>query len=137
MKAWSNSAVRMLGDSMPLDQITRILAEEVFTGKSEEIIAEQQEKKKHLLGEHARGSPGVISANLVAAEARLSAEIAIGLIRAKSEALLLALEKARTPFTETLLHEVTNEVFNFGTIKQHQAKEYVARLVAQLNGDNA
>lgn len=116
---------------MPFDQITRRLAEEVFTGKSEEIIAEQQEKKRQLLGEQARRSPGVVSGNLVAAEARLSAETAIRLIQAKSETLVFALEKAGLPFTENARNEITNEVFSFAKIKQRHAMEYAAQIVAQ------
>jgi hypothetical protein len=120
---------------MPLDQIARRYADEMYTTRMEDILRAQQAKVAESRANHARrGLP--MSGIAVSNEAKIRAETAGLLAEARVETLLKAYERAGVPFDESVLQEITAEVEQFCNTKKKHAADAVAQSANQTWGGN-
>jgi TIR domain len=118
---------------MPLDQVARRYADEMFTTRLEEIIQDQQRKRVENRVNHARRGLAV-SGSLVAEEGRIHGETVGLLAEARMETLVKAYERAGMPFDDAVLQEITAEVTQFCEIKKAQMTDTLTQSAAQTFG---
>jgi hypothetical protein len=121
---------------MPLDQLARRYADELFTRDMERKVREQQQKRVEVRKDHAsRGM--TMSGGYVAAEATIQAETIRRLAEARAEGLLSAYERAGVPFDDVALNEINEEISQFCTQQKGHAATSLHQFVAQVFGSNA
>jgi hypothetical protein len=118
---------------MPLDQIARRYADEMFTGRLEHIIREQQQKKAAVRQDYTARNM-LTSGLYVSAEGKIQGETIGLLTRARAETLLAAYERAGLPLDDVAVAEITAEIKEFCQIKQRQAVENLTQIAAQALG---
>lgn len=121
---------------MPLDQIARRYADELFTGEMEKIIRQQQAERVKVRQDHASRNM-MMSGSYVSAEGRIQAETVRLLAEARAKTLLAAYARAGVLLDDTAVKEITNEVVEFCETKKHQSAESLAQFAAQSFGGNA
>jgi hypothetical protein len=128
-----NKGVPEYNSLMPPDQIARHYADEMFTGKMEKIVNDQQKKRAEVRADHARRGL-IMSGSYVASEGRIQAETIRLLAEARAETLLAAFARAGIPLTDAVVGEITAEVNDFCTIKKQQTARNLAQFTSQTFG---
>jgi TIR domain len=123
----------MVEIEMPLDGTARRLADELFNKQLEEIVREQQQKRREARTDHARRGMAMSGSN-VATEARIQEETISRLAEARVESLLTAYEQAGIPFDDAVRQEITDEVSQFCELKKNQAIATIPQFVNQMFG---
>jgi hypothetical protein len=121
---------------MPLDQLARRYADEMYNTRLEEIVRTQQDKKAENRAKHvSRGL--AISGSVVAQDARIQVETIKLLAEARVETLVKAYERAGLPFDDTALSEISQELTQFCETQKTHAAAAVVQSVNQTFGGQA
>jgi hypothetical protein len=121
---------------MPLDDLARHYADELFDRKLEDILRQQQAEIVEVRGKYSRGYP-VKSGSEISALGAVSVERTSQLAQARVDSLLATYEKAGIGFDDTVLREITDEMTQFCAVKQGQEISFVAGAVQQTFGNTA
>jgi TIR domain len=121
---------------MPLDELGRRYADELFNAKLERILPLQQGKRVEVRQDHARRN-ATQSGSYVAAEGRIQAGMIRLLAEAKAKILLSAYERAGLPFDDSALREITEEVSQFCATQQHHAIASLSEFAKQTFAGSA
>src|SRR6267378_4302642 len=118
---------------MPLDNVARRYADNLFNSSLEKIIKQQQAKLVQVRGDHAKRNM-VSSGGNIAVQARVLVEQVQLLGEARSDSLLKAYQRAGLSFDDVAFNEVKAEVMDFCHQQQHHALSAIIHTIGTAFG---
>jgi hypothetical protein len=121
---------------MPLDNVARRYADNLYKSSLEEIVSQQQTKLIQIRDDHAHRSTIPSGPNIVA-QARVLVEQVQLLGEARADSLLKAHQKAGVSFDDGAFNEIKTEVIDVCHQQQHFALSAILRTIGTVFGGQA